>query len=292
MVQYFVNVIPYLKVDNPIILNLQNRICGLTGKDKTIALIGELDRNILIARKEDIPYYHLFIAHCHLLIGSELYKVEEHAKIAVENFSVCHMQWNEAIGHWYLGVIFRNEIEYYFYLEELNKALEIVRSIYSEKIDQGNYEEAKNCERFEKQWEKEKTFAEAQSSTTSKKSRYHWVKPPENAPFPSSKEIKSQTSISPNRPEDTPFPSSREIKSQISISSDGQDENSLQKDQAQKFKEIEQSGNHEVHIRRIIIPVDVRALQDKVLDAAPLESDLFEELKKYDELIENHGKKE
>ncbi len=162
MNQLFVNTIKMLESKNAVLADLQIRTSLLgsaLGAKKTLE---ELKQNIEtcleVLSKDELPFNYLFVAYCYLFFDRPRI-AEKYCIMAIDNFRVCGMTWNEAMGHWFLGLIHRSERRGYLYLAELNRALSIVTPIAAEYFIQGNYQAAVKREQVKSELEAQKAFA-------------------------------------------------------------------------------------------------------------------------------------
>lgn len=159
---YFMNAIERLEYKSDGITGLQIKACALRTMSDAELLLKELNQHIEISSKnrskDEFPFYYLLNAYCHLFID-EFEEANKYSVMAIENFRVCGMTWNEAVGHWVLGLIYRTEKRGYLYLAELDKALAIVSPITADYLAQGDYESAMRCDQVKKELEEQRTLA-------------------------------------------------------------------------------------------------------------------------------------
>lgn len=162
MNQLFIRALEAMETTNSAIADFQTRACTLADALDAKRLLEELELRIKICldtySKDELPFYYLITAYCHLFVG-KFKEAEKCSIMAIDNFRICDMAWNEAVGHWFLGTIFRSQQRGYLYLTELNKALSIVNPIAAEYIIQGKYAAAMNAEKIVEELEEQKKFA-------------------------------------------------------------------------------------------------------------------------------------
>jgi len=75
-------------------------------------LIDELKLRVDLCRdtgdRIEMAHHYLFLAHCYQTILRPE-EAKRYALMAIESFRVCGLSWNEAIAHWYLGLIHKQE---------------------------------------------------------------------------------------------------------------------------------------------------------------------------------------
>jgi SOS-response transcriptional repressor LexA len=159
---YFMRAIENLEYENDGITGLQIKACALRNMTGAKLLRQELKQHIEISSKthlkNELPFYYLLTAYC-CTFTDEFKEAKKISEMAIENFKICGMSWNEAIGHWFLGLIYRTEKRGYLYLAELDKALKIVSPASANYLAQGDYVSAMRCDQVKKELEEQKTIA-------------------------------------------------------------------------------------------------------------------------------------
>ncbi|MBI3170213.1 MAG: hypothetical protein HYZ22_17150 [Chloroflexi bacterium] len=162
MNQNFIYTIQKLGTTNNAIANFKMQACKIVSMAEAKYLLDELKLRIEISldtrSKDELPYYYLLAAHCYIFFEKRK-EAEKYSAMAIDNFRICGMSWNEAMGHWFLGLIYRLEGRGYLYITELNKALEIVTPIMAEYQIRGNYAAAMNSEEIVNVIQEQRSYA-------------------------------------------------------------------------------------------------------------------------------------
>src|SRR6266542_1598118 len=160
---YFMNVIERLEYKSDSIAGLHIRAFALRDMTGPLLLLQELRQHIVICSenrlKDELPFYYLLFAYCCLFV-EECNEAKKYSVMAIENFRVCGMSWNQAIGHWFLGLIYRSEKKGFLYLLELDKALTIISSIAADYLTKGDYKSAAKGNDVKKKLEEQKSCAQ------------------------------------------------------------------------------------------------------------------------------------
>ncbi|GAB1471835.1 hypothetical protein MASR2M66_27130 [Chloroflexota bacterium] len=169
MNQHFIYAIQKLKTTDNSIADLQAQACKIADATEAKRLLDKLKLHIEIClevrSKEELPFCHLLTAYCYFF-SKNFKDAEKHSVMAIDNFRVCGMSWNEAIAHWFLGLIYRSKSRGYLYLSELKKTLEIMTPIIAEYRIQGNYAAAISSEEIINILQEQRVLAEKMETGT------------------------------------------------------------------------------------------------------------------------------
>jgi hypothetical protein len=144
----FANILNALDIEDKTIKEFQKRTSATTSDHNARILIDELKIRADLCRDTgdmlELAHHNLFLSHCcQIILKSE--EAKRYATMAIEHFRVCGLSWNQAMAHWYLGLIHKQEGSGYRFRDEIKRALEIVDPICEEHLIVGRYEENQAC---------------------------------------------------------------------------------------------------------------------------------------------------
>lgn len=151
-----------LEIEDDIIEELRQRVNAMDRVENAQALIAELKEQINSATRlrklEDTPYYYILLACCYLPLN-KLQEAIHAAQQAIGKARLCDLDWLEAMAHWLLSLIYRENDNIYMYRVELNEARELTQRILNEHQKKGQYQKVDYCATIVKKIEEEHAYA-------------------------------------------------------------------------------------------------------------------------------------
>lgn len=151
-----------LEVEDDIIEELRQRVNAIDRVENAQALIAELEEQINSATRlqklEDTPYYYILLACCYLPLNN-LQEAIHAAQQAIDKARLCDLGWLEAMAHWILSLIYRENDNTYMYRTELNEARELTQRILNAHQKKGQYQKVDYCATIVEKIEEEHAYA-------------------------------------------------------------------------------------------------------------------------------------
>lgn|GEM_PF-6251676 len=242
-------------------------------RDILYSLQDILKKNDADPYNEKSPYYHFLLAY--------IYNALEQTDKAIENIDSStsgfrklgkEKEQQQAICNWLWGLLLYQENDQ----ERAKKKMESAVAIF-EKLDEEQYRRGDYTNKYKKLLEEIKESE-------------HFFKSMERKPKSFLGKVKSvlaqpQKKVESSEPQNTPIKDSGHEKSNA-ININPSIDNDLPPNQNATPK------SHNPHLRHIVIPVDIRAIENLDIDSIPLvEPEYFEKLKTYEELSKNNVNK-
>lgn len=155
-------VLNLIQIEDDIIDELRQRVNAIDGVENAQALIAKLKEQINAATRlrklEDTSYYYILLACCYLPLNN-LQKAIHTAQEAIEKARLCNLDWLEAMAHWLLSLMYRENDNTYMYRTELNEARELTQRILNKHQKKGQYQKVDYCATIVEKIEEEHAYA-------------------------------------------------------------------------------------------------------------------------------------
>lgn len=146
------------------------KILGFIEVDEKEALLFELRQRILVATVDeaeqiidelshrekshyvghslfdDQPYYYLFEAYAHFILPNHQDEAIDRASRAASLFRMRNSQWNEALVHWFLSILYEEHSRKEELCKELQMATAILEGIAKGFQQEGRVEDCQSCQ--------------------------------------------------------------------------------------------------------------------------------------------------
>lgn len=147
--QKFVDIIKILAIGNdPILIGLQKRTLEAATINQFEMLMAELKGRLKeithdVRQGKEIPFLNFFLGHCCNMLMSHSEAIE-HIHQSAEKFKFINHQFNAALAHWYLGLLYEAGENPDHCCAELKESAKLLSQLERDAALRGNYPERDN----------------------------------------------------------------------------------------------------------------------------------------------------
>jgi hypothetical protein len=140
----FVEIIKILDTDGePSLIDLQKKTLEAVTPAQIRALISELEGRLKeisqdVRLAKEIPFLEFFLAHCYKMSMSPS-KAMEQVRQATEKFKYRNNEYNAALAHWYLGLLYGIDKQPDLCRAEMTESAKLLRKIEKDYAEKGRY---------------------------------------------------------------------------------------------------------------------------------------------------------
>jgi hypothetical protein len=140
----FVKLIKLLAIsDEPALIGLQKTTLESVTPDQLERLMAELQDRLKgmihdVRLSKEVPFLEIFLGHCYNLQMSRS-EALEHIHQATEKFKFINQEYNAALAHWYLGLLYEAADKPDLSCAELRESAKLLSQIEKDAATRGNY---------------------------------------------------------------------------------------------------------------------------------------------------------